>query len=94
MTWMRIKTVTHEDIFMGGSYASIKRQKKQNAVTSWVSLVILGPPWVCDMPILDSDEVDENKKPSHIRIFLWEGHMLEKENCTICPFLLFCLYCF
>ena len=58
------------------------RQAKQNAVTLGVSLVVLGPPWgplwpwVCNMPILDSDDVDENKKPLHMRIFLWEGYML------------------
>ena len=28
------------------------------------------------MPNLDLDEVAENKKPFHMRIFLWEGHML------------------
>ena len=66
---------------MGGSYASIKKTTKQNAATLGVSLVVLGPPWgplwpwECDMPILDSDEVDENKKPLHMRIFLWEAHM-------------------
>ena len=42
-----------------------------------VPLVVLGPPWeplwpwVCDMPILDLDEVDEYKKPFYMRIFLW-----------------------
>ena len=58
------------------------RQTKQNAATLGVLLVVLGPPWgplwpwVCNMPILDSDDVDENKKPLHMRIFLWEGYML------------------
>ena len=33
-------------------------------------------PWVCDMPILDLDEVGKNKKPFYIRIFLWEGYIL------------------
>ena len=33
-------------------------------------------PWVCDMPILNIDEVGKNKKPFYMRIFLWEGHIL------------------
>ena len=47
----------------------------QNAATLGVILVVLGPllgplwPWVCNMPILDLDEVDEIKKPLYIRIF-------------------------
>ena len=51
------------------------RRTKQNAGTLGVSLVVLGPlwgplwPWVCDMPILDLDEVGKNKKLLHIRIF-------------------------
>ena len=51
------------------------RRTKQNAGTLGISLVVLGPPWgplwpwVCDMPILDLDEVDETKKPLYIRIF-------------------------
>ena len=51
------------------------RRTKQNAGTLGVSLVVLGLPlghlwpWVCDMPILDLDEVDETKKPLYIRIF-------------------------
>ena len=54
---------------MGGSYTSIVRQTKQNAANLRISLVILGLPWgllwpwVCDMPILDLDEVSETKKP-------------------------------
>ena len=67
---------------MGGSYTSIMRRTKQNAATLGVSLIVLEPPWgslwlwVCNMPILDSDEVDENKKPLYMRIFVWEGYML------------------
>ena len=67
---------------MRGSPTSIMRQTKQNAATLGVSLIVLGPPlgplwpWVCDMPNPDLDEVAENKKPFHMRIFLWEGHML------------------
>ena len=67
---------------MVGSYTSIVRQTKQNAATLGVSLVVLGLPWgplwqwVCYIPIIDSDDVDENKKPLHMRIFLWEGHIL------------------
>ena len=51
------------------------RRTKQNAGTLGVSLVVLGPPWgplwpwVCDMPILDLDEVGETKKPLYRRIF-------------------------
>ena len=59
---------------MGGSHTSIVRQTKQNAATLGVSLIVLRPP--CDMPNPDLDEVAENKKPFHMRIFLWEGHML------------------
>ena len=67
---------------MGGSYTSIMRRTKQNAATLGVSQIVLEPlwgplwPWVCNMPILDSDEVDKNKKPLLMGIFLWEGHML------------------
>ena len=48
-----------------------------SAVTKGVSQVVwdcsganVGPmwPWVCDMPILDLDEVGENKKPFYMRI--------------------------
>ena len=51
-------------------------------MTIGVSLVVLGPlwgsiwPWVRDMPILDLDEVGENKKAFCMRIFLWEGHVI------------------
>ena len=60
---------------MRGSYTSIIRRTKQNAATLGVSLVVLGPPWgplwpwVCDMPILDLDEVVENEKPLYMWIF-------------------------
>ena len=53
---------------MGGSHTNIVRGTKQNAATLGVSLAVLGPPWgplwpwVCDMPMLDLDEVGENKK--------------------------------
>ena len=65
---------------MGGSHTSTKRLTKQNAATLGVSLVILGLllgllwPRMCNMPIQDSDEVGESKKPLYIRIFLQEGH--------------------
>ena len=55
---------------MGGSHASIVRQTKQNAATLGVSMVVLGQPWgplwpwVCNMPILDLDEVGVNKNRS------------------------------
>ena len=67
---------------MEWSHTSIVRQTKQNAATIGVSLVVLGPlwgsiwPWVRDMPILDLDEVGENKKAFCMRIFLWEGHVI------------------
>ena len=67
------------DIFIGGLYKGTKRLTKQYAATLGKSLVILGPPWepqwpwVCDIPILDRDEVEKSKKPFYIRIFLWEG---------------------
>ena len=70
------------DIFIGGLHTSAKRLTKQNAANLAVSLVILGPPWepqwlwVCDMPILDRDEVGKSKKPLYIGIFLWEGCVL------------------
>ena len=76
------KNALHKYIFMGGSNASIVRQTKQISATLGVSLVVLGPPWgplwpwACNMPILDLDEVVENKKPFYIRIFPWERHML------------------
>ena len=63
-------------------HKSIKRRTKQNAATLGVSLVVLGLLWgslwlwVCNMPILDLDEVGKNKKPFYMRIFLWEGHIL------------------
>ena len=71
---------------MGGSYTSIVRQTKQNAATLGVSLVVLGPllgslwPRVCDIPILDLDEVGESKKRLYLRIFLREGHILLSEK--------------
>ena len=58
------------------------RQTQQNAATLEVSLVVLGPPWgplwpwVCDKPILDLDEIDENKKTFDMSISLGEGHIL------------------
>ena len=64
---------------MGRLHASTKRLTKQNAATLGVSLVILGlllgPLWprMCDMPIQDSNEVGEIKKPLYIWIFLQEG---------------------
>ena len=67
---------------MGGLYTGIVRQTKQNAATLGISLVILWPlwgllwPWVCNMPILDLDEVGKNKKSCYMRIFLWEGQIL------------------
>ena len=60
---------------MGVTHASMIRRTKESAATLGVSLVVLGPlwgplwPWVCDMPILDLDEVGKNKKLPHIRIF-------------------------
>ena len=33
-------------------------------------------PRMCDKPILDLDEVGENKKPFYMGMFLWEGHIL------------------
>ena len=67
---------------MVGSHTSIVRRTKQNAATLGVILVVLEPllgplwPWVCDMPILDLDEVGENKKPFYLRISSWEGQIL------------------
>ena len=67
---------------MRGSHTSIVRKTKQNAVTLEVSLVILRPPWgplwpwVGDTPILDSDEMGENKKTFNMRMSLKEGHIL------------------
>ena len=64
---------------MGGLRTSTNRLTKQNAAFLGVSLVILGlllgPLWpsMCDMPIQDSDEVGETKKPLYIWIFLQEG---------------------
>ena len=62
---------------MGGSHTSIMRRTKQNAATSGVSPVVLGPlwgplwPWASDMPILELDEVIENKKTVlHADIFI------------------------
>ena len=58
------------------------RRTKQNAAHLGVSLVVLGPlwgpvwSWVCNMPILDVNEVVENKKHFNMRIFLWNGHIL------------------
>ena len=67
---------------MRGSHTSIVRRTKQNAATLGVPLVVLGPPrgplwlWMCNMPVLDLDEVVENKKKLYMRIFLMEGHIL------------------
>ena len=67
---------------MRGSHTSIVRRTKQNAATLGVPLVVLGPPqgplwlWMCDMLVLDLDEVVENRKKLYMRIFLWEGHIL------------------
>ena len=67
---------------MGGSHTNIVRGTKQNAATLGVSLAVLGPLWgpqwlwAYDMPILDLNEVGENKKPFYMRIFSWEGHIL------------------
>ena len=53
---------------MRGSHTSIVRRTKQNAATLGVPLVVLGPhqgplgQWMCDMPVLELDEVVENKK--------------------------------
>ena len=53
---------------MRGSHTSIVRRTKQNAATLGVPLVVLGPHqgplglWMCDMPVLELDEVVENKK--------------------------------
>ena len=61
---------------MGGSYASIMRRTMQNTVTLGVSLVVMGPPWgplwqwVCNLSILDLNEMGENKKLFYMRIFL------------------------
>ena len=58
-------------------YPATKKKKlkeEQNAATLGVSLVVLGPPWgplwpwVCDMPILDLDEVGKTKKTFSIGI--------------------------
>ena len=66
---------------MGGSHTSIMRQTKQNAATSEVSLVVLGPllvplwPWAGSIPILDIDVVVENKKTVlHADIFVGKSH--------------------
>ena len=64
---------------MEGSHTRIVRQTEQNAATLGVSVVVLEPllgPWVCNMPILDLDDVGVNRKPFCIGIFLWEGHIL------------------
>ena len=70
---MTKKNVLHEDIFMEGT--------EQNAATLGVSVVVLEPllgplqPWVCNMPILDLDDVGVNKKPFCMGIFIWEGQI-------------------
>ena len=67
---------------MGGSHTSIARRTEQNAAILKVSLVVLGPqwgplwPWACNMPILDLDEVVENKRPFYMRILFWESYIL------------------
>ena len=61
---------------MGETHTCIVRRTKQNAATLGVSLDVLGPtegplwPWVCNMHILDLDEVGENRKTFYLRIFL------------------------
>ena len=67
---------------MEGSHTRIVRRTEQNAATLGVSVVVLEPllgplqPWVCNMPILDLDDVGVNRKPSCMGIFLWEGHII------------------
>ena len=67
---------------MEGSHTKIVRQAEQNAATLGVSAVVLEPllgplqPWVCNIPILDLDDVGVNRKPFCMVIFLWEGHIL------------------
>ena len=60
-------------------YTGTKRLTKQNAATIGVSLTVLGPLWgplwlgVCNMPILDFNEVGKSKIPFYIWIFSLEG---------------------
>ena len=76
------KTVLHADIFVGKSHTSIVRRTKQNAATLGVFVVVLGPLyvplwlWVCNIRILDLDDVGVNRKPLCMGLFLWEGHIL------------------
>ena len=68
-----------KDIFMEGSHTRIVEETEQNAATLGVSLAVLEPllgPWVCNMPILDLDDVGVNRKPVCMGIFIWEGHIL------------------
>ena len=64
---------------MEGSHTRIVRRTEQNAATLGVSVVVLEPllgplqQWVCNMPILDRDDVALNRKPFCMGIFLWEG---------------------
>ena len=54
------------------------RRTEQNAATVRVSVVVLEPllgplqPWVCNMPILDLDDVGVKRKPFCMGIFIWE----------------------
>ena len=67
---------------MEGSHTRIVRRTEQNAATLGVSVVVLEPllgplqPWVCNMPILDRDDVGVNRKPFCMGIFLWEGQII------------------
>ena len=67
---------------MRGSHTSIVRRTKQNAATLGVPLVVFGPHrgplwlWMCNMPVLELDEVVEKKKKLRMRISLREGHIL------------------
>ena len=67
---------------MGGSNTSIVTQTKQNRATIGLSVVVFGLPWgplwpwVSDMLILYLDEVAENKTPSCMRLFSWNGLIL------------------
>ena len=64
---------------MEGSHTRIVRETEQNRATLGVSVVVLEPllgPWVCNMPILDLDDVGVKRKPFCMGIFIWEGHLL------------------
>ena len=57
------KTAQHMDISIGGLYTGTKRLTKQNAATLGHFGAALGAPMavVCNMPILDRDEVEKSK---------------------------------